>query len=147
MGRAFPALVSAAALAGSVSISTRETGDRIKVEVVGRHSIDGDVKCAPLNCAEGFPADSEKAIKTTRGPIHDGISVYDFAQVPAGEWGIAFCHGENSKGKLDRNFLGIPTEGVSASNNVQAPSVRPRFNRAGFACSGVKAVTTHIRYL
>ena len=96
MRRAFLALGLAAALAGLVSISTAETGDRIKVDVVGLHSADGDVKCALFNSAEGFPADSSKAIKTTSGPIHDGTAECDFDRVPAGEYGIAVYHDENS---------------------------------------------------
>ncbi|HEY2486192.1 MAG TPA: DUF2141 domain-containing protein [Candidatus Binataceae bacterium] len=125
MRRAFLALGSAAAQAGLVSTSTEETGERIKAEVVGLHSTDGDVKCARFNGAEGFPADSSKAIKTTSGPIHDGIAECDFDQVPAGEYAIAVYHEENSNGKLDRIFVGIPKEGVGVSNETAGTFDRP----------------------
>jgi len=148
MRRAFLALGFAATLAGLLSISTAETGDRIKVEVVGLHSADGDVKCALFNSSEGFPADSSKAIKTTSATIHDGTAECDFDQVPSGEYGIAVYHDENSNGKLDRNFVGMPKEGVGASNDATGTLGPPPFDHARFTYSGgVKAVTIHIRYL
>jgi uncharacterized protein (DUF2141 family) len=148
MRQAFLASGFAATLVGLVSITTAETGDRIKVEVVGLHSAHGDVKCALFNSADGFPADSSKAIKTTSGPIHDGSAECDFDQVPAGEYSIAVYHDENSNGKLDRNFVGIPKEGVGASNDATTTFGPPPFDHARFTYSGgVKAVTIHIRYL
>jgi uncharacterized protein (DUF2141 family) len=148
MRRAFLAVGCAAALAGFVSISTAETDDRIKVEVVGLHSADGDVKCALFKGAEGFPADSSKAIKTTSGPIHDGTAECDFDRVAASEYGISVYHDENSNGKLDRNFVGMPKEGVGASNDAAGTFGPPPFDRARFTYSGgVKTVTIHIRYL
>ena len=148
MRRALLASGFAATLAGLVSITTAETRDRIKVEVVGLHSANGDVKCALFNSADGFPADSLKAVKTTTGPIHDGTAECDFDQVPSGEYGIAVYHDENSNGKLDRNFVGMPKEGVGASNDATGTFGPPPFDHARFTYSGgVKAVTIHIRYL
>ena len=148
MRRTFLALGCAAALAGFVSISTAETDDQIKVDVVGLHSADGDVKCALFNSAEGFPADSSKAIKTTSGPIHDGTAECVFDRVAAGEYGISVYHDENFNGKLDRNFVGMPKEGVGASNDATTTFGPPPFDHARFTYSGgVKAVTIHIRYL
>jgi uncharacterized protein (DUF2141 family) len=125
MRQAFLVLGSAAALAGLVSTST--SGERIRAEVVGVHGTDGDVKGARFNGAEGFSADSSKAITTTRGPIHDGIAECDFDQVPAREYRIAVYQDENSNGKLDRTIVGIPEEGVGVSNEV--PSIAPIWPR------------------
>ena len=148
MRRAFLALGSASALAGLVSISTAETRDRIKVDVVGLRSADGDVKCALFSGAEGFPADSSKATETTSGPIHDGTAECDFDRLPVGEYGISVYHDENSNGQLDRNFVGIPKEGVGASNDAAGTFGPPPFDHARFTYSGgIKVVTIHIRYL
>ena len=92
--------------------------------MVGLRSADGDVKCALSDSAEGFPADSSKAIKTTSGPVRDGTLDGDFDRLPAGEYGISVYHEMNSNGKLDRNFVGIPKEGVAQAMTLPVPSVR-----------------------
>jgi len=50
-----------------------------------------------------------------------------------GKYAVSVFHDENSNGKLDTNFLGIPREGVGASNNAKGHfgprnSARQRFN-------------------
>jgi uncharacterized protein (DUF2141 family) len=148
MRRGFLALAFATTLVSPVAISVAETANRIKVQVVGLHTADGDVKCALFNSAEGFPMDSSKALKTTSGRIQDGAAECDFDQVPAGEYGISVYHDENSNGKLDRNFVGIPKEGVGASNDAASTFGPPPFDRARFSYSGgIQSLTIHIRYL
>jgi uncharacterized protein (DUF2141 family) len=49
--------------------------------------------------------------------IIDGRAVCEFPGVTPGTYAISVFHDENSNGKLDTNLLGIPREGVSASNN------------------------------
>lgn len=41
-------------------------------------------------------------------------------------------HDENSNGKLDRNFMGIPREGVGASNGARGHFGPPKFGDAEF---------------
>jgi uncharacterized protein (DUF2141 family) len=45
-------------------------------------------------------------------------------------------HDENSNGKLDTNLLGIPREGVSASNNAKGHFGPPKFDAAAFNFGG-----------
>jgi uncharacterized protein (DUF2141 family) len=98
--------------------------------VVGLRSADGVVKCALFKSAEGSPMDSSKAIKTTRGRIP---AECDFDQVSAGDYGMSVYHSENSNGKFDRNFVGIPKEGVGVSNGADGTFARPRSTAAALA--------------
>ena len=43
---------------------------------------------------------------------------------------------ENSNGKLDTSFMGIPHEGVGASNNAKGHFGPPKFDAAAFHFSG-----------
>jgi uncharacterized protein (DUF2141 family) len=45
-------------------------------------------------------------------------------------------HDENSNGKLDTNFMGIPREGVGASNNAKGHLGPLKINDAAFQLSG-----------
>jgi uncharacterized protein (DUF2141 family) len=49
-----------------------------------------------------------------------------------GFYAIKIFHDENSNGKLDLNFLGIPTENYGYSNNVSAWFGQPDWEKAKF---------------
>jgi uncharacterized protein (DUF2141 family) len=51
-------------------------------------------------------------------------------------------HDENNNGKLDVNFLGIPTEGVGASNDAKAMFGPPTFDAAKFVVAAPGASRT-----
>jgi uncharacterized protein (DUF2141 family) len=57
-------------------------------------------------------------------------------------------HDENQKGKLDTNWLGIPREGVGASNNPKPRVGPPKFASAKFQHSdGSTDVEIIVHYL
>lgn len=45
-------------------------------------------------------------------------------------------HDENSNGELDTNFMGIPREGVGASNGAKGHLGPPKFDAAAFRFAG-----------
>jgi uncharacterized protein (DUF2141 family) len=49
---------------------------------------------------------------------------------------VSVFHNEDSNGKLDTNFTGIPREGVGASNNAKGHFDPPKFDAAAFRFSG-----------
>ena len=57
--------------------------------------------------------------------------------VQAGEYAIAIFLDENNNGKLDTNFLGIPSEDYGFSENTRMPS----FNSAKFTVTEPKKIT------
>lgn len=68
--------------------------------------------------------------------ISNQHAVCDFSGVASGTYAVAVFHDENSNGKLDTNFLGIPREGVGASNDAQGHFGPPKFDAAAFRFSG-----------
>ena len=120
----------------------------IKVVVVGLHSNDGEVDCALFGGADGFPDDSSKAGKTTKSKIENGQAVCMFADVVPGDYAVSVFHDENSNGKLDRNFMGMPKEGVGASNDAAGHFGPPKFEDARFSYKGGRSVLAiHVKYL
>ena len=141
----FPALMSIVLI-----VSTRQARaeDLIHVEVVGLHNDIGQVGCSVYSSADGFPTDQSKALHSTLTPIKDKKATCDFSGLPAGHYAIAVMHDENSNGKVDRNFMGIPKEGVGASNDAKASMGPPKFDDASFAYGGSrKDMTVRITYL
>jgi uncharacterized protein (DUF2141 family) len=82
--------------------------------------------------AVGFPTKPELAIQRTTAVIVAGRATCDFAGVVPGTYAVSVTHDENSDGKLDRTFIGIPREGVGASNNARGSIGPPHFDAAAF---------------
>jgi len=147
MRRIFLTFIAIVALCTGTSFA-QVTRGTIKVEVLGVRNSDGDVKCALFNGEPGFPDDSSKAFKTTSGTIQNGRAVCDFTQVlPGDEYAISVFHDENGNGQLD-SFLGIPKEGVGASNNPSMTFGPPKYDEAKFKYSGgTQPVTINLHYM
>jgi uncharacterized protein (DUF2141 family) len=55
-----------------------------------------------------------------------------FENMPFGDYAIAAIHDMNDDGKLDKNLLGIPTEGYGFSNDAMAKYGPPEWMQASF---------------
>ena len=108
----------------------------VRVSIDGLRSDKGRVVCALYTSAEGFAKDDKKAIAHAESLISDRRGDCVFTDLQPGTYAIAVFHDENSNGRLDRNFLGIPREGVGASNNAKGHFGPPSFHDASFAYEG-----------
>jgi len=135
--------------ASSVGVWADDLGavNSIKVLVVGLHSNDGEVDCALFGSADGFPGDSSKAGRAAKSKIDKGEAVCMFADVVPGDYAVSVFHDENSNGKLDRNFIGMPKEGVGASNDAAGHFGPPKYDDARFSYKGGRSVLAiHVKY-
>jgi len=123
-------------LAQCVAQAALPQGGVIDAEVVGLRNNKGQVFCALYASAEGFPKDSQKAIQRDRSSISEKKASCDFSGIEPGTYAVSVFHDENSNGKLDTNFLGIPREGVGASNDAKGHMGPPKFAAAQFLFSG-----------
>jgi uncharacterized protein (DUF2141 family) len=106
---------------------------RITVEVNALRSAKGVVRCSLFASADGFPKDTARALALTVAPsIANGRALCIFDNVKPGTYAVGFIHDENNNGKLDTNFLGMPTEGYGASNDARGTMGPPKFDAAAF---------------
>ena len=120
----------------------------IHVDVEGLRSDRGQVLCALFSSAADFPKKADKAVAHAKSEIVGGHATCEFQGVPPGTYAIAVFHDENSNGKLDTNFMGIPREGVGASNNAKGHFGPPKFSAAAFQLSdGQTNMKIRINYL
>src|SRR6516164_11657299 len=108
----------------------------IHVEVTGLHNDKGQVVCALYSSRDGFPKQSEKAQARVTSGIAQKQAVCEFSGIAPGTYAISVFHDENSNGKLDTKFMGIPREGVAASNNAKGHFGPPKFEAAAFPFTG-----------
>ena len=108
----------------------------MRADVVGLRNNKGQVFCALYASAEGFPKDSQRAIQRTTSSISDRKASCEFSGIEPGRYAVSVFHDENSNGKLDTNFLGMPREGVGASNDARGHMGPPKFDAAAFQFAG-----------
>jgi uncharacterized protein (DUF2141 family) len=120
----------------------------IHVEISGLRSERGQMLCALFSSAEAFPTKADKAVARLTAKIAERQAVCDFTGVVPGTYAVSVVHDENSNGKLDRNFVGMPREGVGASNDAKGHMGPPKFSAASFRYeSGRLDMKIHVNYL
>jgi uncharacterized protein (DUF2141 family) len=91
----------------------RGGGNSIRAEIGGLRSAKGEVRCLLFQGGDGFPNHASKAAQSARWR-RSGTerAVCEFPDPPAATLAIAFIHDEYGNGVLDKNFFGVPVEGL-----------------------------------
>ncbi|HKF46842.1 MAG TPA: DUF2141 domain-containing protein [Terracidiphilus sp.] len=108
----------------------------IHVDIDGLRADKGQVVCSLYSSAEGFPKKPQNAIAQSKSPVANHHSECTFSGIQSGTYAISVFHDENSNNRLDTNFLGIPREGVGASNNAKGCFGPPNFHDASVTYTG-----------
>ncbi|GBD88288.1 hypothetical protein BMS3Abin03_02223 [bacterium BMS3Abin03] len=97
-------------------LQSEKTGN-LTVVITGLENDNGMVLLGLYNSRENYEGRG-KAYRGEKDSIENKQAVFIFDELPFGEYAIKVYHDENSNGKLDKNFLGIPTEDYGFSNNA-----------------------------
>ena len=108
----------------------------IHVEIAGLHSDKGQVLCSLFSSPSDFPKKTGKAVAHAKSSIAQGHASCEFPGIAPGRYAVSVFHDENSNGKLDTKFMGIPSEGVGASNAAKGHLGPPKFDAAAFPFTG-----------
>lgn len=88
----------------------------------------------------------EQCTHNGRAPARAGIVVVRVTGVPPGTYAVQAWHDEKDRGRIERNFLGIPRQGVGFSNDPSFRFGPPLFQDAAFLVGpngGRAALTLH----
>jgi uncharacterized protein (DUF2141 family) len=120
----------------------------IHVQVLNIRNSTGTVDCALFDAPEGFPIEVlRSATNVMVIKVRQAQARCSFIDILPGTYALAVIHDENMNGKLDTNWLGIPTEGYGFSNDVKASLGAPSFAAASFAYDGRNlALTIRMEY-
>jgi len=121
-------------LAVSMPLMAQSGSATLTVRVTGARNSKGRVAPALFQSGAGFPGDNSKAIRTRQAEIEAQTRSAQFVLkgIPYGVYAVSVFHDENMNGKLDKNFVGAPKEGYSASNNPRKRMGPPPFDEAEF---------------
>ncbi|WP_169570272.1 DUF2141 domain-containing protein [Sneathiella limimaris] len=89
----------------------------IHIQVQGLRSADGDVRVTLFQAGNFLKFDKVfRRAKTLASGAPVELVLKD---LPEGDYSFSIAHDENANGELDKNFFGIPKEGVGVSNNAK----------------------------
>lgn len=109
----------------------------IHVKILNIRNSTGTVACALFESPVGFPIEVlSSATNVMVMKIRKTQAGCDFEDIPPGTYAIAVIHDENMNGKLETNWLGIPTEGYGFSNDAKGMIGVPSFSAASFPYDG-----------
>jgi len=130
------------------SSASAQSWPGIHVTILDIRNSTGAVACALFESPEGFPTEFLRfATRIMVMRIRDTRARCDFADIEPGTYALAVIHDENLNGKLDVNWLGIPSEGYGFSNDARAALGAPSFSAASFAYDGRSlALTISLNY-
>lgn len=120
----------------ATAVLTADGSGSLSVAVRGLRSDAGHVLYVLYGDGSGFPDDDAKAVRRAKETIRGGVSKTTWRGVAHGTYAIAIVHDENDNEKLDTNFLGIPKEGIGASNDAQGRMGPPKWKDAKFVHAG-----------
>ena len=117
------------------------------VDVINLRSDHGVVYCELFRSADGFPNKPDKALIPVKAEIKGRSAACEFPNLSPGTYAVAAFHDEKGAGRLEKNFLGIPKEGVGVSNDVPGRRGRSNFHDSKFdMASEDKRITMHTDY-
>lgn len=109
----------------------------IHVEIANIENSTGTVACALFESPAGFPTEFlHSATHIMMMKIRDTKARCSFLDIPPGTYALAVIHDENMDGKLNTNFLGVPSEGYGFSSGAEAGMSAPSFEAASFSYGG-----------
>lgn len=104
------------------------TAATLQVAVDNVRNAEGEVRVAVCSEARFLGPSCEHVGHAPARPGRVVVRV----EVPPGTWAVQAYHDENGNGKLDRNLLGLPTEGLGFSNDARFRFGPPRWAEAAF---------------
>jgi len=113
----------------------------LRLTIKDVRSDEGELLIALYDNADGFA--SAIANAATRGLMPDsgrligtsirakrGTQSTVFTQLPPGRYAAIVIHDENDNGRIDKNVIGVPTEGYGFGNDAQGFLSAPSFDAA-----------------
>jgi uncharacterized protein (DUF2141 family) len=99
----------------------------LSIQIDKLQSTNGNLMIALYDNAANFPL---KPVQARKLPVQQGEQQLQFKDLPTGDYAVAVYHDANSNGQIDKNEIGIPTEGYGFSNNAAGKKGPPSFDDA-----------------
>lgn len=117
----------------------------ITITVHGIRNDVGNIAALAFVKANGFPDRVALAHSQVQVKARKGVVTLTLKNVPAGKVALTILHDENGDGKLKKNLLGIPQEGVGMTGKPLGNQA-PKFEDAVTEINGNKKIDITLKY-
>jgi uncharacterized protein (DUF2141 family) len=117
----------------------------LEVHLLGIEGNKGEIFVGVFDSKVGFP-NSGKALAQQKISVTQTEIVLLFKDLKQGTYAVAVFHDTNGNGKLDKNFFGIPREGIGFSNNASGSFGPPSFSSTAFELKKKNSIKIHMHY-
>lgn len=108
------------------------------INVQGCTEAKGSILVAVYGSAEAFASSDPKAASATfRMAAGKGILSHEFT-LPEGTYAVMIVQDVNGNHKVDKNWLGVPTEPIGVSRGFKSKLRKPTFAECSFALHAPK---------
>ena len=107
-------------------------GATVTATVLNLRAHKGNVVCRLYVSEADFPRGPGGNVRKKVAVVPGRPTRCTFEGVAPGTYAMTFIHDENDNGKLDKNFLGVPTEGYGVSNNRTYATKAPTWAESKF---------------
>ena len=125
------AAISAAIITSGAHVAV---AGALEITITDVRSGKGNLRVALHNSSATFPSGGAP-FKRASAKAAKGNVVVTFKDVPPGKYALSIYHDENANEKLDKNLIGLPTEGYGFSNDARGTFGPPKFKAATFEVS------------
>ncbi|MBT9312739.1 DUF2141 domain-containing protein [Leptothoe kymatousa] len=112
---------------------------QLTVDIRGFKAPQGQVCLNLFDSSTGFPSDRNQALQSLCQAATETAVIFE--DLAPGSYAVSVFHDANEDNELNRNFVGMPTEGFGFSRN---PTVRVGPPKFGDAVVLVAGTETHI---
>jgi uncharacterized protein (DUF2141 family) len=112
---------------------------KLEIEVTGIKNNKGKIMLQLMDSGE-------KTVSEKMSDIKDQKCLILIENLKPGKYAVRYFHDENLNGKMDTNFMGIPTEGYGFSNNAKGSFGPPPFEKWLFEVSADKKISLKPTY-
>jgi uncharacterized protein (DUF2141 family) len=109
---------------------------KLSIRIDGIKAQRGQICLTVFSGSRGFPDNSKRALLSQCAKVAETPQTVTFPNLKAGNYAVAVIHDVNGDGALNRNPLGIPTEGFGFSNNPVIRIGPPKFGDSAVFIAG-----------
>jgi uncharacterized protein (DUF2141 family) len=119
------------------------TFSKLVVNISGMQNSNGKVNFALYNSSSSFndPTQTYREI-FSNAQINSMTVTID--SLPPGDYAFGIFHDENQNNEIDKNWMGIPSEGFAFSNNAMGSFGPPSYTQAKFTIPEKSIITQDI---
>ena len=132
-------------IAGVHLLSAQATTYTLTVVVEGVNDKGGNVGMLVFNSDKGWPDNRQAALRDIAVEAHTGTNTIEVPNLPAGDYAVAVIHDVNKNHKLDKNFMGVPTEQWGMSTNPSHGLKAPSFDSVKFSLKGNQEIHVKVQ--